>query len=1726
MAFRAPDKRLVGLVDGDMAKGFRLPVNSVYPGTSESMLGYGERPLSIAELEWGTLPDTADVISQHGAGDWWFYFHNQDYGVNAPFPGLPYHQGIDLNLASGAQADAGKPVFAPFNGTVRYGEDTGGYGNYVIIQFDTDVFTDALRPPEGHSVYAIFEHLSEIDEAIRSAVDASAAAATDGSPRIEANVSLDGRIGLIGDSGNQIYPHLHFQMYIAPSNNWDLPQGYYADPNVDRPLLHQETLQATEVDIQSIDPLAYIQQHSYSDNENNGIVANSNGDPLDESVFTPRLFTYFTPPADEHAAVEQSNSRFYGRLDDAVDVDAYQVQLEPGIYLFRVIGQSPFEFSSDEDQDGDGDNTAGDFVFQFLEDDTVTVRNFYVGSNADFVLKEIEVTEKASVSFSVRSFTGEMDDYAVLIGSVDSSEGIFAPLVEYKPQDPGTFETYGWFSGSFEGGGGTPVNQAPEFNLGQPDAPTAGDVYVGRIDRFEDLTVGETEVFSTNVLADGIGVYRLLAEDAGTLDVAVQLWGGSGATVSLAQDINRDGFIQAGEIIEQVNLASVASGALSLEETLAGAAERYVLVQSNAAAGSSSELRITAEFIASDGTATGAAGLPAPEPADLFTPAAPGSLADDGVARFGRINGPGDLDHFRTNLLEGGRTYEFRAFPTGSSALSDLRMFVYDSAGVQVGSASAAPGAVAELKIDIPAGQSQPNYTVEIRGGSGSTGSYFVAYEDVGAVPLADDHPDGTLTPLTTDTPEETYIGESGDVDSFTYTVEYGHQYTAFVTPFAGDAPPLTHARLTVIDPDGDQVVSKSVESASTFALQFTAYEAGDFTFELDALMGATGAANIAITDNGQVVYPAPTVSGATYEGQLPTQGTWDPISWTNGSFGPNGDVHKVFVSMGSEVTIYVEEVGIEFGSVDVAVYTESGEVVNPIYHGPTPDGHEFTLSSTPDLGVFFNALVMYSGSGVNTDFSYRIAAVATDDKPDEANELWTLGGNATVSGQIEQNDPGDVFRYTGPRGAVEFSVSEGLVAATSTWPKVSDAILEVFDEDGNTFGRELILDLDNESLLAFLPEGPDEYYVRISDATSEGYYLVDSANAPDDTAGDASSTDHLAVGGSVSGLLETYGDSDAFHVRLESGTDYQIARNASDPDRASGAYIALVDTATGVEYLRTDGNTLDFSAPGPFDGGYTDALVVIGHQRSANPNESSTYVGTYDLSLADVTSDDHGDTVQTATNIAPSDTVQAYLGNGDVDAFALSGLTAGQAYAVTLAGDPSADVPLLASMVELLAGDGSVQQSAASDDDGSLSLSFVAEGSLQTLLVSAFGEARVGGVTFSVDAANTAPLLAVGQAAVATEQDVEISALLTTYDPDADPITEVEYVLLSGMGGSLVAPDGTTGARVLASPDETVSFRSASDVGDALVGVRVFDGADWSNWQMMPVTVGATPVNGPTGTGPEFGETGTLTLTHAATTVTLQRTYENPVVIAYVATENGSQPVNVRVADISGNDLTLQLQEPSDLDGSHVQETVHYLVVEAGTWVLPDGTVLEAGTLNGTQLSPQGFDTVAFEAAFDAVPVILSQVQTFNGSDFVTTRQRGADAGGFQLTMQKEEANNAGAPAAETIGWVAIEAGSGTAGGVRWLAGSASGITHANATVHLGSDMADGVNVIAALSGFAGSDPSWVRGNGSTTSTFDLSVQEDTSRDAETAHVAEAVDYFAFDGHAVVGAYDYDLFL
>ncbi|MEO1127711.1 MAG: G8 domain-containing protein, partial [Cyanobacteria bacterium J06639_16] len=90
---------------------------------------------------------------------------------------------------------------------------------------------------------------------------------------------------------------------------------------------------------------------------------------------------------------------------------------------------------------------------------------------------------------------------------------------------------------------------------------------------------------------------------------------------------------------------------------------------------------------------------------------------------------------------------------------------------------------------------------------------------------------------------------------------------------------------------------------------------------------------------------------------------------------------------------------------------------------------------------------------------------------------------------------------------------------------------------------------------------------------------------------------------------------------------------------------------------------------------------------------------------------------------------------------------------------------------------------------------------------------------------------------------------------------------------------------------------------------------------------------------GDAIGEYGKLNLNHDWQTIALDDTYSNPVVIVSDPTFNGSDPAAIRLRNITDNTFQVRLQEPKYKDDSHTNESVSYLVMEAGDWELADGT-------------------------------------------------------------------------------------------------------------------------------------------------------------------------------------------
>jgi hypothetical protein len=260
---------------------------------------------------------------------------------------------------------------------------------------------------------------------------------------------------------------------------------------------------------------------------------------------------------------------------------------------------------------------------------------------------------------------------------------------------------------------------------------------------------------------------------------------------------------------------------------------------------------------------------------------------------------------------------------------------------------------------------------------------------------------------------------------------------------------------------------------------------------------------------------------------------------------------------------------------------------------------------------------------------------------------------------------------------------------------------------------------------------------------------------------------------------------------------------------------------------------------------------------------------------------------------------------------------------------------------------------------------------------------------------------------------------------------------------------------------------------------------------------------------------------------VNLQNTYVSPVVVCAANYVNNAVPVVPRVSSVTSASFAVRLQNPGD--GSSVSpEIVHCLVMEEGAWTLPDGRQVEAhkylSTVTDHNASWVGEGQVYAHTYTN--PVVLGQVMSENDSgwsvfwSYGSTRTNPPSA--TVLNTGKTVAEDPDITRVdEVIGFIVIEGGVGTIGGVKY-------------EVALGADTVRGVGsappyrytfsrsftkvpgvAIASLAAMDGGDGGWAYLYGTSplsATQIGLAIDEDQTGDPERSHTTEQVGYWVFE--------------
>ena len=270
---------------------------------------------------------------------------------------------------------------------------------------------------------------------------------------------------------------------------------------------------------------------------------------------------------------------------------------------------------------------------------------------------------------------------------------------------------------------------------------------------------------------------------------------------------------------------------------------------------------------------------------------------------------------------------------------------------------------------------------------------------------------------------------------------------------------------------------------------------------------------------------------------------------------------------------------------------------------------------------------------------------------------------------------------------------------------------------------------------------------------------------------------------------------------------------------------------------------------------------------------------------------------------------------------------------------------------------------------------------------------------------------------------------------------------------------------------------------------------------------------------------------------VNFRQAFDTAPIVVALSDQGGSNSAAIRITGISTTGFDELILEPDSWDGRHAQQDVHYIAIEPGRHVLPDGRIIEAGRIETSAVQrgsgvggPASWSTVGFSSALPITPAIVMQIQTANSESepvadapsrpFITAVAKNVSATGFQVALERSEVKKGPRPTTETIGWIAFPAGLvGTFpdtndNSITWSAVNSatniSGWDNGCFTNSFGQTSVSPIVVAKKITRIGG-DGGWLRRCSLSSTTIGLRVDEDTARDSERSHIAEAASIIAF---------------
>jgi hypothetical protein len=381
-------------------------------------------------------------------------------------------------------------------------------------------------------------------------------------------------------------------------------------------------------------------------------------------------------------------------------------------------------------------------------------------------------------------------------------------------------------------------------------------------------------------------------------------------------------------------------------------------------------------------------------------------------------------------------------------------------------------------------------------------------------------------------------------------------------------------------------------------------------------------------------------------------------------------------------------------------------------------------------------------------------------------------------------------------------------------------------------------------------------------------------------------------------------------------------------------------------------------------------------------------------------------------------------------------------------------------------------------------------------------------------------PEISINNVSVTEGQAGNTATFTVNLSQAATGAVSVDFATANGTASSGADYTAKTGTINFAAGETSKTINVAIN-DDSLVEVNETFNINLSNAKGVTIKDAngiGTIVSDDIATPPVSGTMGEIgRVTNASSTVktfTFQNTYQNPVVFAQPLSRNGGDSAVVRITDIASNGFSFFVDEPNSSDDIHAEEAFSFMVLEAGTWKLDNGATVRVGTINTDANVNNNWQNVDLGSDFTATPVVLTQVQSDNGADFVRTRQQNTSASSFSVAMEKEEEFVNSTYTQEKIGWFAITGGTGDWNGFTYQADyTGDHVTNRFSTLSFEPDFKTSPQILGNVASYNDPDPVGLRYRRLSDVKVDIMLDEDQGLDDERTHGTENVSFLAIEG-------------